>query len=355
MIEKSLITIGVLGLKDYNIIYQIIKEMFTESNYDIVYNNQNMSILFDEQTLILLLELTPDTVDHVINLGIDIHILIHDSVDIRDYKNTLIKTIASKAKYIIINIDDEESRYILQDNIDGLIITYGINQKATLTASSFNFSNNSQFNLCLQREYESLKGVSIEPMDSPVTLNLIGKPNIYYGLGAIACGLTCGIEINDIKNALLSIKGTARRLEKIYEKDYMIVDNRCRTHLDYNLALEEIQNLKYKNFYILNGIEIDGGIYTIKKNLEVIFSWIAILDIKKIFFYIDKKEELIINNIELLLANYKIEYEIFYNLNKCIYNSIKTIGKDDLLLLLGNESLKESKQIIKTLIQPLTQ
>ncbi|NLJ98120.1 MAG: hypothetical protein GX320_02480 [Tissierellia bacterium] len=350
MTQQSLTTIGVLGSKNDNIIYHIIKEMFIKSNYDVIYDNKRISILANKQTLILIVELTPQTINHVYNLGLDIHILVHKSIEIADYENSFVKTIASKAKYIIMNIDDEESRCILDDNIDGLILTYGINQKATLTASSFNFSSNSQFNLCLQREYKNLEDVNIEPMELPVTLNLIGKSNMYYGLGAIACGLTCGIDINDIKNALLSIKGTSRYLEKIYERDYMIVDNRCSSPLDYSLALEEIQNIKYKSAYIINGIEIDEGIYTIKKNLKVILNWVPILDIKKIFFYIDKKEELIINNIKLLLDNCKIEYEMFFELEKCIYNSIRTLGKGDLLLLLGNESLKEGKEIIKLLI-----
>lgn len=350
MIQQKLITIGVLGSINDIIIYHIIKEMFIGSNYNKVYDNKNIFILAEDDTLIVIVKLTPDTIDCIYNLDLDIHVLIYDNIEISDFKDTHIKAIANKAKYIIMNIDYEESRYILDNNIEGLIITYGINQKATLTASSLDFSNNSQFNLCLQREYENLKGANIEPMDLPIILNLIGKSNIYYGLAAIACGLTCGIDIDDIKKALLAIKGIRRVLEKIYEEDYMIVDNRCACPLDYSLALEEIQNIKYKNCYVLNGIEIDEGIHSIKKSLEVISVWAPILDIKKIFFYIDKREKLMIDNIKLLLDNFKIEYEIFFDLDECVYNSIKTMEKDDLLLLLGNESLKEARNSIISLL-----
>ena len=298
----------------------------------------------------LIMELTSKTIENALNLELYFDILIQTSLIQEDYNSPFIKKMVNKAKYIIMNIDDESSRNILDKNVEGIIITYGINKKATITASSFSIFNNIEFNLCLQREYETINKNKIEPMEIPIILNLIGKTNIYHGLGAIACGLVCGIDINQIKDALLNIDGVYRRLEKIYDKDYMIIDNYCSRPLDYTLALEEIQNIKYKNIYIVNSIEIAQGIDTIKKNLEAILSWVPILDIRKIFLYMDKKEDLIIHNINLLLTKERVRYDIFFQLTKCIYNGILSLDKGDLLLLLGGESLKESKKIINQLI-----
>ena len=328
---QTLIIIGALDSKNENIMYYITKDMFVEIGYEVVYDKEDLSILGYGKSLIVIVRLNPDVIDYIYKLGLDIHILLHKNVDMGEYENSHIGDVIKKAKYIVMNIDDKESKRILSDDIDGLVITYGINRKATLTASSFNFSNNSKFNLCLQREYRNLWGGIIEPMELPITLNLIGKSNMYYGLGAIACGLTCGIDIDIIKAALFTIKGSVRYLEKIYDKDYMVVDNRCSTPLDYNSVLEEIQNIKYRYGYIVNGIEIDEGIYTVKKNLEVILDWVPILSIHKIYFYIDKKEDLIIDNINLLLEKYEIEYEIYSELDRCIHDSLKQLGKGDLL------------------------
>ena len=202
MADKILITVGVLSSEEKSITCCIIKEIFIKSGYELIYNNI-ITILTSKDKLILIMNLTPKIIESVLNLELYFDILIQKSLKQEDYKNPYIKNIVSKAKYIIMNIDDEDSRYILDGNMKGLIITYGINKKATITASSISISNNSQFNLCLQREYKTINGIKIEPMEIPIILNSIGKPNIYHGLGAISCGLSCGISIEQIKKALL--------------------------------------------------------------------------------------------------------------------------------------------------------
>ncbi|NLJ78825.1 MAG: hypothetical protein GX329_05640 [Tissierellia bacterium] len=348
--NQILTVIGALDSENDNIIYDIIKEMFIKIGYRIIYEKQMISLLIYGKSLILMIRLTPDMIDHIYGLGLDIDILLHKSIDTAEYANSHISDMIGNTKYIIMNIDDKEAKYILSDDIDGLVISYGINPKATITASSFDFSNNSRFNLCLQREYRNLHGDKIEPMELPIVLNLMGKSNIYYGLGAIACGLTCGIDIDVIKDALFSIRGMNRYLEKIYDGSYMIVDNRCNLPSDYDLILEEIQNIKYRDGYIVNGIEIDEGIYTVKNNLRIIINWAPILNIRKIYFYMDKEEDLIIDNINLLFERYEIEYEIFLDLRRCLHNSIQGLEDGDLLLLMGGDSLEEGKTILKSLI-----
>ena len=351
MKNQTLISIGVLSSQKNNTVYHIIKKIFIKNNYELIFNNDIMTIVSSKDKLLLIMELTAETIESALNLGLYFDILVQTSLIDKKYSSPSIKKVVGRAKYVIMNIDDDGSRDILDEHMEGLIITYGINKKATITASSFSASNNIEFNLCLQREYETIDKKIIEPMEIPIRLNLIGRTNIYHGLGAIACGLICGIDIKQIKNVLMDIEGVHRRLEKIYEMDYMIIDNNCATVLDYNLILEEVQNIKYKDIYILNSVEVDQGIYRIRKNLETILAWSPILDIRKIFFYIDKKEDWMIDDINTLLTKDGVRYDIFFQLTKCIYNGILPLDKGDLLLLLGGKSLEGSKEIIDQLIK----
>lgn len=352
MINQKLISIGVLGCEENNVVYQIITEILISSGFTPIYKNDKdtITILSLEDKSILIMGLTSKTIKLLLDLELYFDIIIQTYLREEDYKSPYIKNMINKAKYIIMNIDDLNSRYILDKDVKGLIITYGLNKKATITASSFKTSNNIKFNLCVQREYDSLEGNKIELMEIPIVLDLIGKNNIYHGLGAIACLLSCGIALSQIQKALVNVKGAYRYLEKLYEKDYLIVDSNCNMPFDYNSIFEEIQNIKYKNIYIISGIEIDQGIFNIKKNLEVILNWLPILDIKKILFYIDRKEELIINNIDLLFANIKIDYEIYFELKECINRGVGDLNKNDLLLLMGNDCLKDSRNLISQLI-----
>lgn len=351
MSSEKLISIGVLGFGKNNVTFHMIKEIFINSGYKLMnYPNNIITILAKEDKLLLISELTTKNLESILNLNLNFHIIIHTSLKQDEYDNPSIKEIIRKAQYIIMNIDEKNSRKLLDKEVKGLIITYGLNKKATITTSSFIVSNRIQFNLCQQREIVAINGLKVEPMEIPIILNLVGRSNIYYGLAAIACGLVYGKSMGELKKNLLNIKGIHRHLEKIYDKEYTIIDSNCNIPVDYNWVFEEAQNLKYKDIYVVNGIEIDQGIYTIKDNLRTILNWRPILNIKKLFLYLDEKEILLKNNIRLMLLNQNLDYEIFSRLDSCIYAATEVLSRNDLLMILGSESLKNSREFINQLI-----
>ena len=351
MSSEKFISIGVLGSEKNNVAFHIIKEIFIKSGFQLLNNKNNLiTILAKENKFLLISELTPNTIESIIKLNFHFDIIIHTNLKINDYENHFFKEVIHQAEYIIMNVDDKNYRKLLAKEVKGIIVTYGLNRKATITTSSFKFANNIQFNLCQQREILGLNGIRMEPMEIPITLNLIGKSNIYYSLAVIACGLIYGISADEMRNILSNIKGVFRYLEKIQDEEYMIIDSNCNIPADYNTVFEETQNLKYKNIYIINGIEIDQGIYTIKDNLKAILNWQPILNVKKLFLYIDGKEALLKNNIHLMLSNQKVDYEIFTDLYRCIHAAMKGLSKSDLLMILGSESLRECRELINQLI-----
>lgn len=202
MIDKNFISIGILCSKRDNLIHNLINRIFTRSGYKLVYNN-GIKILSFKDKSVLIMELSPKTIKNAHDLGLSFDIIIQNMLNKEDYENPLIKEMVAKAKHIILNIDDENSTKILERDIEGLIITYGINKKATITASSLSDINKIEFNICLQREYEAIDGQKIEPMEEPIILNPIKGLNIYHGLGSIACGLSYGMSIEQMKKSLL--------------------------------------------------------------------------------------------------------------------------------------------------------
>lgn len=206
MSYERLISIGLLGSDEHSFTYYIIKEIFLNSGYKEIYNVKNVTtILESDDNIILIMDLNSKTVDSIINLDLYFDILICTSYNQNSYKNLYTKKLVKKAKYIIINTDDVNSKDILDRNTKALIVTYGLNNKATITASSFNSSNNIEFNLYIQREYNAINGIKIELMEMPIAINLVGETNIYYGLGAIACVLSCGITVDKLEKAISKI------------------------------------------------------------------------------------------------------------------------------------------------------
>ena len=77
------------------------------------------------------------------------------------YKNNNFKKIVSNTHTAVINTDIKKNLQTL-DYYNGTVITYGFNQKATITASSVDGGN---ISICIQRVIENIKGQKIEPIE----------------------------------------------------------------------------------------------------------------------------------------------------------------------------------------------
>ncbi len=98
---------------------------------------------------------------------------------------------AVQGDYItILNADDKIPDY----NRKSLVITYGLNSLATLTASSIKTEENkTTFFCCIQRSIATLKGKILEPQEFPVCLPMVFA-DIGPALGFVALGLVLSFE-----------------------------------------------------------------------------------------------------------------------------------------------------------------
>jgi len=347
---QKLNLIGVIGNTWESITACLIKEMFLGAGFQITYINEKENIIFLKSKngrQVGIIVISPKYLEAVCNLGINFQIVVHTFIDNENLNDIEIAKLFSSIKDIIIfNIDDENSMSFLKGNDKALVIAYGLNNKATITASSLDINNCINFNLCIQRNIITIDKEIIEPFDFPVKLNLIGKHNIYNVLAAISVALCYGIDLELIKKSLSQMKGMTRRLEKIYEGDFTIIDNFCSIPSDYNIAFEAIQNFKYKNIIIINGVETSSGIQVINKSLETMANWISVLESEKLLLFLDKEDKKIEECIEAILSQQNIKYRKFYSLRNCIEEGLKLLNRDDILLILGGENVDEANKII---------
>ncbi len=341
--------IGVVTSKKENMAFIMLKEIMLKDGYATIYENKQGNILFFKKNdkNIGLIEITPLMAEGLLSLNLNFQVLIHTFLEDEDYNKLAIRKLFKRTKkFVILNTDEEKSINLIENNNDALIVTYGFNKKSTVTASSFQITNSINFNFCLQRQLLTLNGDEIEPFEIPITLDLIGKWNIYYALAAIIGSICYNIKINIINAALKNIRSLGREYEKVYEADYLIIDNYCKDSLALNLTFETIQNLKYKELIIFWGIEIDEGIVSIKENIDVIISWLPILGVNTLLFHVDNQNKLIEDNIKIMLEKKGVDFSIYYDLKLSIGKGIELLNKNDILLLVGGENLNRAKEII---------
>jgi UDP-N-acetylmuramyl tripeptide synthase len=91
--------------------------------------------------------------------------------------------------YIIFNSDSIQKINFLCDKV--YPITYGLNRKNTVTASSIDDIEGLCFSYCLQRAIFTMSNTIVQPFDKPVKVN--GKSdNVYYYLAAFTCIIVLG-------------------------------------------------------------------------------------------------------------------------------------------------------------------
>ncbi|RKD27324.1 hypothetical protein SAMN02745883_01716 [Caminicella sporogenes DSM 14501] len=108
----------------------------------------------------------------------------------------------SKNATVIINSDKKNEINIFKYLNEKIVITYGLNTKSTLTASSIH--DEDSFICCLQRGLTSFSGKEIEPFEFPIRLFCSEKIDVYKILPIIALSLMYDVKIEDVQK-LLSI------------------------------------------------------------------------------------------------------------------------------------------------------
>ena len=107
------------------------------------------------------------------------NILFETIIITRNFDNEiLLKEILKKVQYLVINSDLPNILKLLE-GIDALIITYGFNPKATITASSVTKEN---MVICLQRDVENKRGQMIETQE----IKIETKKDVYIMMACYA-------------------------------------------------------------------------------------------------------------------------------------------------------------------------
>ncbi len=385
--------IGVTGTNGKTTTTHLINEIFKKSDYktgligtlgtkiDDDYISTFLTTPDPENLFFLLDKMVKEKVDVVVmevsshglkfyrTYGLQFDVAIHTNIDrdhmdlhgtMEDYINSkkrLFNSLRSN-KLAVLNIDDDNSKNMIDGNDRIFIISYGLNNRATVTASSIEIIDKIRFILCLRRGITTINGVDIEPFEFSVKLNILGKHNIYNALAAISVALYFGIDSKTIKKALGKFNGIRRRLEKIYDDKFLVIDDYSHNPLGYQVVFETLQNIEYNDIILINAIRGGRGKEINRKNVEEILVWHKILGIKNIILSTsddvvegkDKVREDEIKGAINVFAKTKTGYELYDSLEKGIGRSLDLVSRGDVILLLGSQGMDKGKEIFFKLL-----
>jgi UDP-N-acetylmuramyl-tripeptide synthetase len=143
----------------------------------------------------------------------------------RKTKGELFKT--SGLRTIIVNTDDENAEYFLHFKAERKW-RYGIKcQMSNVKCQKFVKATDIKI---------SMDGVSFRAEDTQFHLKLLGEFNIYNALAAICVGLSQGIPLKKIKQALEKIDGVSGRMELVIKEPFKV-------YVDYAHTPDALENV----------------------------------------------------------------------------------------------------------------
>ena len=126
-----------------------------------------------------LININKNNVENIKNVKFETIFVCDDLQDMQTQK-TYIYNILNCSKYLVINTDNNVVNINIENN-NMEIITYGMNQKATVTASSI---KEDEILICLQRNIENINGKVIEMQEFKKKGEKIRNEEIYIILAA---------------------------------------------------------------------------------------------------------------------------------------------------------------------------
>lgn len=256
-------------------------------------------------------------------------------------------------KPLIINIDKPLNLEMIKDETSDFIITYGLSKKASVTATSIDYGEYTNFNYCLQRNFFSKTQKMIEPFETPLSIRGLGINRIYSALAAVSCALYYDMDMKLIKKSLMEYSEKGRNLLiKGYDK-FTLIDNFCTDYSGVKETFEMIQLLDYQSLHLLVSQNLINKIQSEPKMADNLLELIMNSNVKEVIIsdYIES-----FNNESICQATIKtakqnnINIKTVSGLANAITYILSIINKNDALLILGGKEFNTSKTIVELLI-----
>jgi hypothetical protein len=197
--KRDILLVGIIEKEPYTI--DIIRILLNSFDYLLSYTNErgNIIILSKGTRDLIVISMAPREAKDFKEIGLDFNFLVVNIIG-KDFKTEdLLECEFRDCDYYILNSDEDNISFLAPDNLEGIVITYGFNSKATMTISSFSMEQGIEASLCLQREIVSLNGERVMSSEFIIEIDFKKRDYIYSALAAFILAMILGEDIQSKK------------------------------------------------------------------------------------------------------------------------------------------------------------
>jgi UDP-N-acetylmuramoyl-L-alanyl-D-glutamate--2,6-diaminopimelate ligase len=333
---------------------------------DSEYLQKVLADMVEQKSYVTVMEVSSHGLKYCRVDNIDFNVAVHTNItpdhmdthyDFQDYLNTKRRlfNMLPVGTAAVINTDDPYGVELIKENVRPLIITYGLGAKSSITASSIDISSlGTTYTCCVQRSFTNMLGNDVEPQEIPLKLKVPGKHNIYNSLAATAVALLYGIEPQVIHRALAGFMGVRRRMQTVYQGEFLVIDDFSHNPGSYEAVFETVQTMSYNNLYIVNAIRGGRGTAINRANGDIVANWANLLHADEIIItgsydsvdepdLVSEAERQAFMN-EIVKTDAAATY--FKDLDPALEYAVSKAGRGDIILLLGAQGMDGGQEIM---------
>lgn len=269
----------------------------------------------------------------------------YNELEYTEERDSFFRQSITRSKNIIINSDSDQSLRVIKGITDLYTITYGLNHKSTVTASTISIvQEKMQYNYYLQRGIVSHKGNEITVQEVPVEVNLVGFQNIYNTLASITTAILFDLDIGKVITVLKNLDQIPNRLELIECNDTPILIDMAKDSHSFKMLFETLQYLFYKKAFIAISIENLKALLK-RTTIEEFIEDFSLIQGAHISIIGELKEKIVDKDSKRLLVeavvNNKLKFDHFTDPRLYFNKYMPKLSKDDLLVWIGSRMLAE--------------
>ncbi|WP_169736179.1 Mur ligase family protein [Caldanaerobius polysaccharolyticus] len=261
----------------------------------------------------------------------------YSSLEVNDGIKQLIKGV-SHGKTFVVNSDERRILDVMSENNIVPVITFGLNGKSTITASSLSCTRkNTKFTYCLQRNIATLAGRVVEPFEYPFEVKAVGAFQVYNALAAITALILIGRKVKDIKESLRSFVAK-HSMEVVYDDKFTVIDNRSSGLKCLDSVFESLQFIEYNRLLVVCQLSDDYA--SNRRVRDCVLNWFHILNMKKAVYVLNSG---IGKNLKDLNSGDEVYFSNFVD---SIRYAVDNAMENDVVLLIGDRVKPERKEEI---------
>ncbi len=212
--------------------------------------------------------------------------------------------------------------------------------------------------LSLRSPIERVDGAGVEPVEIPVELQVLGRPNICNAALAATAALCLGVPPGEVGEALSRFRAPRRRMQIVHRGRFTVLDDTVGHPDSIGAVFEVAERVPHRALHIVFAVRGGRGVEINRRDAEVVGIWSRRLGPASLV--VTSSQEAVSGRNRVArrerdafletLRRYGVAFVYEASLERAVELALSRAGARDLVLLLGAQGMDRGASVVRRLV-----